>query len=63
MSAQKKATKKKPAKALTCGDENGRGCGNPATTEHECPFASEIHNDATPCTCCDDCAHECAMDI
>lgn len=30
---------------------------------HPCPMASEIHADERPCTCCDGCMHECAMDI
>lgn len=39
-------------------------CGkNPATEEHTCPFSEEIHDDGRLCTCCDDCAHQCAMDI
>lgn len=36
----------------------------PATEPHTCPFAEDIHDDSeTLCNCCDDCAHECAMDI
>lgn len=41
-------------------------CGNnPATEPHSCPFAEEIgdNNDPEYCTCCDDCRHECCMDI
>lgn len=30
---------------------------------HNCPFALEINNDETLCNCCDDCEHQCAMDI
>ncbi len=32
---------------------------------HACPFAEEINDDHDPekCNCCDDCRHECAMDI
>lgn len=31
---------------------------------HSCPFSEEIHdNSTTLCNCCDDCTHECAMDI
>lgn len=37
---------------------------NPAEVPHSCPFQAEINDDSeTLCTCCDDCAHECAMDI
>ena len=31
--------------------------------EHPCPFASEIHNDESPCECCEECENECAQDI
>lgn len=41
-------------------------CGkNPAKEPHACPYAQEI-NDSTDdeyCTCCDECRHECCMDI
>lgn len=41
-------------------------CGkNRAQEPHACPYAQEI-NDSTDeeyCTCCDDCRHECCMDI
>jgi hypothetical protein len=38
---------------------------NPQTKPHACPFASEIDEDNNPeyCTCCEECEHECAMDI
>jgi hypothetical protein len=41
------------------------GCGKAAPEEpHPCPFRQEIHgDDETLCNCCDDCVHECAMDI
>jgi len=40
-------------------------CGiNPATESHPCPYQQDINNDdAFECTCCEDCTHECAMDI
>lgn len=40
-------------------------CKKPVDGElHSCPFQADVHNDNTPCcNCCDDCAHECAMDI
>jgi len=37
-----------------CGDEAGSGL---------CPFADEINGDEIECNCCDDCRHQCAMDI
>lgn len=37
---------------------------NEATEEHTCPYAEEINNDSeSMCNCCDECCHECAMDI
>jgi len=36
---------------------------NPATEPHLCPFASDVHEDDTPCTCCVECEEACAMDI
>lgn len=37
---------------------------NNANELHTCPFKEEINNDSeTLCECCDDCTHECAMDI
>lgn len=41
-------------------------CTHPdkAQAPHSCPYASEIHNnDEEYCTCCDECEHQCAMDI
>lgn len=44
-----------------------QGCHkNPATDDlHSCPYAEEINDDDSDdhCSCCDECAHECAMDI
>ena len=40
-------------------------CGNnPATEPHSCPYA-EANDNSDPefCTCCDDCRHDCCMDI
>lgn len=38
---------------------------NPASDEpHECPYSCEIADDYEfQCNCCDDCIHECCMDI
>jgi hypothetical protein len=37
---------------------------NPAVDPHICPYAADVNNDnESECTCCDECAHECAMDI
>jgi len=32
---------------------------------HSCPYQEEIHDntDTKNCNCCDDCMHECLMDI
>jgi hypothetical protein len=30
---------------------------------HPCPYAEEINDSHTLCTCCGDCQHECAMYI
>lgn len=41
-------------------------CGkNPAVDPHACPYAEEIGDNDDPeyCTCCDECIHECCMDI
>ena len=41
-------------------------CGNtPANPPHPCPYAEEIggNHEEEYCDCCDDCRHECAMDI
>ena len=39
-------------------------CGKDGLENHSCPFSEEIHDDSeTMCNCCDDCRHECAMDI
>jgi hypothetical protein len=46
-----------------CG---GPHCGGKGVAEslHHCPYASEINDDhEEKCTCCDECTHECAMDI
>lgn len=37
--------------------------GESPISPHACPFKREIHDDDSLCTCCDACAHECAMDI
>jgi len=38
-------------------------CGKKACEPHECPYASEINDDHTPCNCCEECQHECMMEI
>ncbi len=41
-----------------------KSCENAGRELHTCPFKSEINDDnETLCNCCDDCSHECAMDI
>lgn len=39
-------------------------CSAAAEELHSCPFKIEIHDDEeTLCDCCEDCEHECAMEI
>ncbi len=45
-----------------CGGRDG--CTHPPAEEHTCPYQVDINdNHEFTCTCCADCAHECAMDI
>lgn len=49
-----------------CRDHGGHSdCENEAAPKmHPCPYNEDINDDDSPvCRCCDDCAHECAMDI
>lgn len=43
------------------------GClrsGHPQREPHPCPYRHDIYDDKeTLCTCCEDCEHECLMDI
>ena len=35
-----------------------------AIEDHTCPYAEDIHDDCESlCDCCENCIHECAMDI
>lgn len=55
---EKKIMNKEPEKE-TC-----RRCKNEPNDLHTCPYASDIYGDnETLCNCCDDCQHECCMDI
>lgn len=37
---------------------------NDAAELHTCPFAEDVNNDTeTLCDCCEECTHECEMDI
>ena len=37
---------------------------NPGTESHTCPYSEEINGDyLSECNCCDECCHECAMEI
>lgn len=39
-------------------------CGNKAQPMHPCPYRSDIDGDnETMCNCCEECQHECAMDV
>lgn len=46
-------------------DMRNRCESNPKNEPHSCPYAEEIGGNDDPeyCTCCDDCRHECCMDI
>lgn len=47
-------------------DDNLCHCGkNPKENWHECPYASDVHDnhDQEHCQCCADCQSECSMDI
>jgi hypothetical protein len=46
----------------TIGLECSR-CGNESGKPGICPYDHEINDRLTECICCDDCRHECAMDI
>lgn len=43
---------------VTCGK-------NPSQAPHSCPYAEEVSGNDDPqyCNCCDDCIHQCAMDV
>ena len=40
-------------------------CDKPSSGLHSCPYAAEINGNDDPeyCNCCDDCRHQCCMDI
>jgi hypothetical protein len=40
----------------TCAEGQGQD-------EHTCPYASEMYNDESLCTCCPYCEEQCALDI
>ena len=46
-----------------CGGRTG--CKNEQSGDsHPCPFQEDVNNDSDfECFCCEDCTHECAMDI
>lgn len=45
-------------------DGEAQPCANPAEAPHTCPYAEDVGNDhETLCTCCLECAGECAADI
>lgn len=55
------------AKCTKCLDRVKIGLqteANEAEEPHTCPFQSDVYDDDEfLCTCCNDCAHECAMYI
>lgn len=44
-------------------DHDWLGCQGVGCEPHTCPFAEEISGNMALCTCCDECMHQCAMDI
>lgn len=36
---------------------------NPVGKLHICPYDQDVNNGNTHCFCCDECTHECLMDI
>lgn len=41
-----------------------RCCGGiPSADFHTCPYKDDIYSDQSLCNCCEDCQHQCAMDI
>lgn len=37
---------------------------NEALNDHVCPYAADVNNDEKSlCNCCEECMHQCAMDI
>jgi len=39
-------------------------CGNEEEPEHPCPYSMELSDfDDNTCNCCDNCQHQCSMDI
>ncbi len=36
------------------------GCMHEAVEPHTCPFADEINDDQSRCTCCEECTHDCS---
>lgn len=55
-----KGSEKKPTYEVSC-----HKCGNPTSPGlHSCPYACEINDDhSESCNCCENCTHECAMDV
>lgn len=48
----------KPDNKYICDKCQGEG-----KEDHTCPFSEDINGDDTPCNCCEECEHQCAMDI
>jgi len=41
-----------------------RRCPHEGATVRNCPYSGDVHNDDKQrCQCCDECAHQCGMDI
>lgn len=45
-------------------EENKCTCGDPSIEGHTCPFSADVWDDfKSLCSCCEECEHQCAMDI
>ena len=40
------------------------GCNKIGQDDHLCPFKEEVNNDEKSlCNCCEECTHDCLMDV
>ena len=44
-------------------DELKCKCGAIGKEEHSCPYSDEIGSGTVRCNCCEECMHQCRMDI
>lgn len=55
---KKKIKKSKKVKGLLCPH-----CGSTDGVTDFCPYDQDVNNTNKLCNCCENCRHECAMDI